>query len=93
MRKILVPLAVAALVAGGLAGCGADFTPKGTVIEKDYDPATRKARADWDITVRKADGTEVEWEVSRSVYDVCQVDNPLTPRREPFSTFNGKRCV
>lgn len=62
-----------------LPGC-AGLSPKpvsGVVVEKDYDKATSKYRngkwkrtkADWDITVRDAQGKEHEVDVSEDVYN------------------------
>lgn len=72
----------------GLTGC--NTTPSapisGTVIEKDYDKASRykvkkkwkTKSADWDITVREANGEEHEIDVSKQQYDKIRVGDRFT---------------
>lgn len=86
--KLIPVICVAILGAGALVGCGSRAEPSpGVVVQRDYDAVhtsttgTGKNRrttitpANWDITIRQdADGKEIEYDVSQSIYDGCRIN-------------------
>lgn len=92
MRKTLASAVLAASLITGLTGCGLFDPPRGVVIEKDHDPETYSEDENWDITVLTSGGREIEWDVTKRVFDGCSVDDPATPTREAKAYFNGKAC-
>lgn len=69
MRKAVLGAAVAVLLA--VTGCGYEEGPAGRVVDKsdEYQPATKTRK--YELTVRTADGSEHEFEVSISDYSAC----------------------
>lgn len=69
----LAALTLAVLLTVLLTGCGKDDERgdpgKVTGRDKDYSSATKTW--DYDLTIRRADGTEYELDVSRRGYDRC----------------------
>lgn len=66
---------ILAMIAGGavLTACSSPKRVTGTVVEKDYDPPMRRSAADYDITVRDANGDEHEIDVSKTTYDKYKI--------------------
>lgn len=81
LGKLTLVLAGGVALVFALTGCQSQTNNRdvrGVVIEKDYDPATRKARADYDITVRPdgapTDGSQdVEIDVTRKTYNSYKI--------------------
>lgn len=70
-----VALAVSAAVAGALAltGCGPDDKrgDAGQVTGRDRDYYSSTKTWDYDLTIRRPDGSEYELDVTRRGYDRC----------------------
>lgn len=73
MRKTHAALLAATAALAALTGCQYAQGPAGTVTHRDdtYWSATKQWT--YELTVRKPDGTETEFRVTRDHYKACQV--------------------
>jgi hypothetical protein len=75
LRKIIGSLTLASLALAGVS-CGVSDADKsgdpGKIIEKDWDSNGKKAD-DYDFTVKRADGSTYEKDVSSFAFESCYV--------------------
>lgn len=77
-RRMAAALVVVLLLFAGvlLVGCGVSEQDSqgdpGVITEKDHDSNGKRAD-DWDFTIRRADGSSYEKDVSSAAYDTCYV--------------------
>ena len=76
IKTAVTAVLMTAALALGTVACGVTEDDKkgdpGVITEKDHD-ANGKRADDYDFTVKRADGTEYEKDVSGSAYDSCYV--------------------
>lgn len=72
MRKMIVAAAVAGVLA--LTGCSTPDDKRGDagkVVERDSDYYSSTKQWDYDLTIKRVDGTEYDLDVTRRGYDHC----------------------
>ncbi|MGW1616356.1 hypothetical protein ACWCQZ_44310 [Streptomyces sp. NPDC002285] len=71
MRKPTALAAAALTAILTLTACQPGQGPAGTVIDRDSTFWSKTQQTTYELTVRKPDGAEAEFRVTRSVYQAC----------------------